>query len=385
MSLPSDAFLDTLGSLYEAAADPSRFTNFLATLCRLFESRYANFAYLDPSRPTMNMSILYGFEHHPLEDIQEGARYQISQVNEDPRVIYAQGHPGKAFRCTEVMPVAEFHQTAIYRELLHRAGVEHSIMVQWTKGGGPFGGLTIHRGPDQSPYTETDSTLFGSLVPHLRRAFAIQEKLLVLSAQVDELQSALDALPLGIILVDDEAKVGCINDAARQMLPPGGPVSIDGGLIQASTGVWEELVSAIRNVTLNGGHRLVTLPRSGPRPALQCLITRKSSLFPQLQTLNMLTRPQAILYLSDPEQALETREDLLQRMYGLTPAESAVAARVVQGLGPEEIAAEHGVGITTVRTQLRAAFAKTNTTRQSELVQAILGNPLWVAAQGHPE
>lgn len=58
----------------------------------------------------------------------------------------------------------------------------------------------------------------------------------------------------------------------------------------------------------------------------------------------------------------------LARLFRLTCAESRVLAHLTNDRRPSEIAAALGVSITTVRSHLKALFAKTGTRRQSELV-----------------
>jgi DNA-binding CsgD family transcriptional regulator len=62
----------------------------------------------------------------------------------------------------------------------------------------------------------------------------------------------------------------------------------------------------------------------------------------------------------------------LQRMFGLTSAETHLALRLAQGDAPLEIARSWRLSRTTIRSQLASLFAKTETRRQAELV-ALLG------------
>ena len=57
----------------------------------------------------------------------------------------------------------------------------------------------------------------------------------------------------------------------------------------------------------------------------------------------------------------------------VTPAEARVACALVRGLSPQEAADACGVALGTVRTQLKAVFAKTRTRRQAELVRLLIG------------
>lgn len=61
----------------------------------------------------------------------------------------------------------------------------------------------------------------------------------------------------------------------------------------------------------------------------------------------------------------------LRESFGLTPAETRLAARLKDGLTLKEAAGELGVTINTVRNQLRAIFEKVGLSRQSDLIRAL--------------
>ncbi len=66
-------------------------------------------------------------------------------------------------------------------------------------------------------------------------------------------------------------------------------------------------------------------------------------------------------------------EHMLRKVFGLTTAEARVAAQIVRGLPPKRIAVRLGIAVHTVRSQLKAVFAKTGTSRQAELVLVLAG------------
>jgi DNA-binding CsgD family transcriptional regulator len=68
------------------------------------------------------------------------------------------------------------------------------------------------------------------------------------------------------------------------------------------------------------------------------------------------------------------RQDVLalQRFHGLTRAEARVATRLAEGMTVAEIARDLDVGIETIRSHLKQAFAKTGSGRQAELVRVVL-------------
>lgn len=65
--------------------------------------------------------------------------------------------------------------------------------------------------------------------------------------------------------------------------------------------------------------------------------------------------------------------DAICRLYGLTPAESTLTLKLLDGLTVDEAAEELSISRNTARCQLRATFAKTGVTRQTELLRLLLG------------
>jgi DNA-binding CsgD family transcriptional regulator len=60
--------------------------------------------------------------------------------------------------------------------------------------------------------------------------------------------------------------------------------------------------------------------------------------------------------------------DTFSQAFGLTPAETRLAALIATGVPPRQAAEQLGIARETARTQLKSVFAKTGTHRQSELV-----------------
>nr|WP_255613894.1 helix-turn-helix transcriptional regulator [Pseudogemmobacter faecipullorum] len=63
------------------------------------------------------------------------------------------------------------------------------------------------------------------------------------------------------------------------------------------------------------------------------------------------------------------RAQIFAARHRLTPAEAKVASLILQGHRPKEIARDLGVSVETVRSQLKAVFAKTGAASQADLVR----------------
>jgi DNA-binding CsgD family transcriptional regulator len=81
--------------------------------------------------------------------------------------------------------------------------------------------------------------------------------------------------------------------------------------------------------------------------------------------------PAALVLVSDPDEAPMVPREVLIQLFGLTPAEARLALALGAGESLEDAAETFGVGLTTVRTQLRQVFAKTDTNRQADLVRLL--------------
>jgi DNA-binding CsgD family transcriptional regulator len=65
--------------------------------------------------------------------------------------------------------------------------------------------------------------------------------------------------------------------------------------------------------------------------------------------------------------------ELMQSLFDLTPAEARVARNLTTGQSVEQIAANGGVSLNTIRTQVRGVLEKTGCSRQSQVVSLLGG------------
>ena len=86
-------------------------------------------------------------------------------------------------------------------------------------------------------------------------------------------------------------------------------------------------------------------------------------------------RAAVAVFISDPEQEAETIDQLLSRIYGLTPAEARLASLLMQGKSLEQSGEALQITSNTARSSLKSIFGKTQTNRQSELVRLLLNSP----------
>src|SRR6516165_4810974 len=78
----------------------------------------------------------------------------------------------------------------------------------------------------------------------------------------------------------------------------------------------------------------------------------------------------ALIVVVDPMRHAPSETDLAE-FFGLSPAEARLAAALIAGKRLSAVAADRGVQITTVRTQLRSVLRKVGVKRQSDLLRML--------------
>jgi len=77
------------------------------------------------------------------------------------------------------------------------------------------------------------------------------------------------------------------------------------------------------------------------------------------------------LFVTDPDVVRVAPHAVIGRLLGLTQTEARIAQALAKGRVLEDAAKHCGVTISTARTYLKSIFAKTRTSRQSELLRLI--------------
>lgn len=89
------------------------------------------------------------------------------------------------------------------------------------------------------------------------------------------------------------------------------------------------------------------------------------------QARDLFSNVRIFALLGRPDNHMLPEADIISALFDLTAAEARVARGIAQGHSLNDLAAEFGVSIETVRTQLKRALAKTSTSRQGELISLL--------------
>jgi len=252
-----------------------------------------------------------------------------------------------------------------------------------------FTGIALFRNKTLAAFGQADYDLMGLLIPHLRRSLAMYKRFAVLDLGQRTAFEALDHIATGIVLLGEAGMVRFANRMARAMAMAedgdgDGFRFRDDHMLVNNSNIQRQLVdaadSAIRSA--RDGEILASEPitiakRSEGRP-YACLVGTLWGNHLRFDQ-GILDDPVAVLFVTDPERPQEAPADLLQRLYGLTPAEARILESLVAGHSLKATAAAQDIAYGTACSHLTAVFGKTGTSRQTDLVRVVLATPLWNA------
>jgi DNA-binding CsgD family transcriptional regulator/PAS domain-containing protein len=234
--------------------------------------------------------------------------------------------------------------------------------------------ISIFRPRKAERFDEAEVALLRILLPHLQRAFQLHNRIQGLERKGAAAADVVDHLEQGVVLLDAKGRVLLINRAANTILAAKKALRLTShGLVAAVPSENRQLSRLIQGAIGTGkGLGLdpggaMTVSRDGQRAPLHVLIA-------PLRTKTIhLDRdvPVAAIFISDPDHKTATNGALLVQLFGLTRAEARLAEILAGGESLREAADKLGVAQSTVRSQLKSIFGKTNTNRQSQLVSIL--------------
>jgi pimeloyl-ACP methyl ester carboxylesterase/DNA-binding NarL/FixJ family response regulator len=218
-----------------------------------------------------------------------------------------------------------------------------------------------------------DGQAHDALASHFRRAVKIQQKVSRLESLSQAFSGILNRLPIGVILVRQNAMAIARNQLASDVLDETGHMHFKQGKLQAnSIAATRQLHALIRDSFL-AQHKQPESMSIGPAGGETTVwVTCSSAIDSRLNAGEAL----AAVFVHSAKIQRQIPLAAFAEQYHLSRAESRLASVMLNGCHTLNEAAEHlGVSKNTVRSQIKAIFSKTGTGSQTELIKKILTSP----------
>jgi PAS domain-containing protein len=272
-------------------------------------------------------------------------------------------HVGTAKVGAELVPDEIFLRSEYYFDFARRYERRH--MVGGVLGTSQVVPMGFFRGDDADPFGEREVRLLEVLLPHVQRALELRARLSRDDETVSLTRAALDALPVGVVIVDGALKIRFANGRAQSMLGapgaalccvrPGPHAGADAHLAARSrdeTAVLRRLVvSAISGGT--GGAL-----RMGAGAGVAVLVSPTPPSLADDAVGNPTSKLTAMIAIRPLHQRASPSTDTLCDLFGFSRAEAEVALALGGGASADDVASRRNVSLPTVRSQIRAILMK---------------------------
>jgi len=360
-----------VASVYEAALEPARWPEALG---RIASHISASSAFLFSSHSETEPDAFMHVHNHAPEMVQGFGSYWHTQ-DEWAMAARRKGYmrPGWVLG-SQLVPREQFIKTPIFNEFCKPHGIESMVGGVLFDGsepdGMPFTNVCWYRPQGAMEFQAAERERLEHLAPHLRRALRIQRKLR--SLVDDRVDKTLGALRTASFVLDRKGRLHHHNQAAHAFLAglPGGSMR-SGRLCSIGANCWPSVPEALAACSAANPVRMVALlPGDQPQVISGTLMQLPSE---GLLSVEDHGHERFLLLVDLPRTDGRGAAAAVAELFGLSSAEVRVLGSLLEGATPAEIAAAAGTGLSTVRSQIKSLFSKTNTNAQTELLLLMRG------------
>lgn len=350
-------------SFYDAAAAPELWPEIWSDVVRSFGGISGS---LFVSSPDSITPIAFpGFSERALQ------LYAAHYHRSDPWVAMVRATSNAGLLGQEFVSSEKFETSETWQDFSRpHVGAFHIVGAGMPMSGKTRAMLGIHRARDAEAFGATEQRGLTLLLPHLRHSLELARILSEAEIRGRTGFAALQALGLAVVIVTADRRVIFVNRAAEKLAGGDGLLLVrDGASSELRLGTCQPAIT----------RRLVQVvadaARGGPGGGLRLREATEDG-----RTLTIMAMPLphhlgegagaergaprlgngfALVLVRNDAQPVALPLEILEALYGLTPAEAGVAQALLGGRTAEEVAVERGVSPPTVRSHIRSILEKT--------------------------
>ncbi len=372
IGLSLEQFSHLVALIYRGALDPLPWSGAIESLHRLLQASWVTLILRPASAGHQALMVNMG---------REGGPHVAASPHINPDVFaldpFMNLPSDRIVTADEMVGESNWLNSEYYRQFCEPAGVRYVMGADIHTEEGSECRLRICRPAEAKPFAEADKALCRMLLPHFENAVRLYTSIDVAESERQLLAGTVDRMLLGTVILDEAGTVLKTNSVAHHILRENDGLRIAKGLLEAEYGaenreLYRLIKLALQGITSTAG--AVSQAMSISRPSGRARLGLALRSIPQGDWLETRHRPTVAVFIRDPENRSQASREMIQRLFGLTPAESSLALLLADGLSLDEAAAQLGVRKNTARAQLRAIFSKTGVTRQTALVRLLLAS-----------
>jgi PAS domain-containing protein len=302
--------------------------------------------------------------------IDRGLHETYVRLAPENRIWQAIGRARRPMGDWMVMPKPELVGSPLYAEWFAPQGF-HGVMAAPILARASVSGVVVaFCGKRHGDFAEGDLDLLAGFAPHLGRALWLRLERERFLAELNANRQILDDSDDAVLLLDNELQVIHANAAATAVLDRGDGLRLRHRRLAARHPDDDSRLQAVLHPVPRFAQRPPEDFAVVRRPERRPLLVKATSLGPP-GTNGPLPRAGWVVRISDPERRRKPDPAVLQRLFGLTPAEAAVVSEMLPPRSEDEAARHRGVARATFRAQLHTAYGKLGVNGRDELVHLL--------------
>lgn len=258
-----------------------------------------------------------------------------------------------------------FEKHAYFR-FLAKYGIRDACLIEWGAQPDDILILSLHHKLGTDIWSDEEAAIFSRIRERLTVSAKIMQRLS--ESRIAGMSDVFEKTGLAAIFFDRLGKVTHVTGGAKRIL--GEELTISNRRLRSCRSEETSRIGRRIQAVIDGkglaadpkAPGLVQIERQGRKP-LYMRIERLGGNLPSLFTQSI-----GLCLLEDPEVKILARPEKFQKLFDLSPKQAIILSKLCEGASLREIANTTGQSYETVRSHLKAIFAKTRTGRQSELV-----------------
>lgn len=377
INIELEQYNELVNLLYEAAKDTNTqsWSNPLKLLQTLFQANYVTLILKLPEEDDLGLMIAVGGDLEGDQTVQ----YLPYQHNITP---FSDQPVDTVLTVSDFMFDAEWQENSYRQHWCAANDVYHVMSVDISTPDVGNLRFRVTRGQAKEDFSESDKEFCKLLIPHFRRAISTFLQLYN-GASIGSLYSrAIGRLSIATITIDEHGRALDKNVFASEILEAGDGLKIMTGKLTAHYQNDNRELKRLIKMAFSQAGEQQTIPEamSITRPSGEIALGVVIEVIPSLGWADGRGQKKAVVYIRDAVGKSTTSTEISKKLFGLTPAETALSLQLTNGLSLEEAAEALNIRRNTARAHLRSIFSKTGVRRQTELVRLFLNS---VAALGY--
>ncbi|MBR0723879.1 helix-turn-helix transcriptional regulator [Bradyrhizobium manausense] len=366
-----EKFSDLIGAIYDCVIAPEQWTRVLNEIRTEFGFATAILSACSLTNRTIGVNAAAG-----TAPVQTLAQYSIEYAAD---IVELWGgaerirrYPlGEPIIRSQAVPEEVILGNRYYREWARPRGLSDAVGVALVREKTIIGNAMFAQHESDGAIEEIQISGLRVLAPHIRRAVTISNLFDMKTVEAATFAATVEALTVGVVLVDEDAKIVHANAAADAMLTANDPILVRQGRIAVqstatTTSLHQAIAQAAKDEAALGqkGIGIPILRPSGDPLVIHVMPLRRGSVRARLAQ-----RATAALFVASASGPPQMSHVALNQLYDLTPAEIRIFELICEGHTRDAISDLLGVSVATVKTHLLHVFEKTGCRRQVDLVR----------------